>query len=343
MLHLAWRLLRLKVKDRFKAAESSDVPLDYFLFSCHEAELTHRSVKKDNPVTWPSIDDIEPDMSDDGQLRDAIQDLLSWYAAQFPQLKSPEYINFGRLAEIADPIARLSIDVRTMVSKLTGTDFHIGESGENESNPRHNQIWDILQEFVSQIFRQHSGLYLKYMQWCYEAPKNEIIEPGSRPPVGRFAPPMRSRGGDRGPRPGGGDRPPRGDHQRGGDRGGGRHQGRRDGQQGGGGNNHHRNDRGPRHRGGGRDRDRGGDRPHDHARAQASAAGTEAAIAEVMEAVQRLREDANINEIPLRPANSFNRRLQHEQIKGSGFFSSSAGEGPSRAVVISRTDQGSGE
>ncbi len=319
----------MKVKERFKAAENSDVPLDYFLFSCYEAETTHRNAKKDNPLTWPSISDLSPDETDVEQLRDVIQDLLSWYAAQFPQLKSLNVINFGRLAEVVEPVAKLSIDVRAIAEKLTGLEFHIGASNENASDIRHQRIWDALQEFISQIFRQHQGLYLKYLQWCYEASKDEVYELGSRPPVGRFAPPMRSRfGGDR-DRGGGGDRGPRqqSSHhdrpQRGGrgdgDRGRDRHQGRRD--QG-----------GPRrgHGGGGRDRD--GHRGNNNN-------GTEVALAEVMDAVQRMREDTSLSEIPLKPANSFNRRLQHEQIKSSGFFSSSAGEGPSRAVVISRAER----
>lgn len=63
---------------------------------------------------------------------------------------------------------------------------------------------------------------------------------------------------------------------------------------------------------------------------------TEAALAEVNQAIDSLKSNSSIDEVTLKPANSFYRRIQHQQIVDAGFHSFSVGEGPDRAVKVAR-------
>ncbi len=65
---------------------------------------------------------------------------------------------------------------------------------------------------------------------------------------------------------------------------------------------------------------------------------TEAALAEVDQAIAQLRSDTSVEEVMLKPTNSFYRRIQHQKIVDAGFHSFSVGEGPSRAVKVARKD-----
>ena len=95
---------------------------------------------------------------------------------------------------------------------------------------------------------------------------------------------------------------------------------------------------------GGRDRNRGGDRGGrggqrggNFKKGKPQRSPEEAkAIATVENGVRALKANGNLREIDLESSNSFHRRLQHEAVKGSGFFSYSKGEGTDRRVVLTR-------
>lgn len=61
-------------------------------------------------------------------------------------------------------------------------------------------------------------------------------------------------------------------------------------------------------------------------------------MAEVNQAIEQLRSNADVGEVTLKPNNSFYRRIQHQAIVDAGFHSQSVGEGPDRAVKIARKD-----
>ena len=58
---------------------------------------------------------------------------------------------------------------------------------------------------------------------------------------------------------------------------------------------------------------------------------------------QALDADPNLSEFTLPPANSFYRRLQHEEVKKIGYHSRSDGEGQQRSVVMLRYPPESGD
>ena len=65
---------------------------------------------------------------------------------------------------------------------------------------------------------------------------------------------------------------------------------------------------------------------------------TDVALAEVDRAIETLRADTSLDEVTLKPQNSFYRRVQHQKIVDAGFFSNSVGEGPERAVKVGRKE-----
>ena len=62
------------------------------------------------------------------------------------------------------------------------------------------------------------------------------------------------------------------------------------------------------------------------------------ALAEVDHAITTLLGGPEQRSVTLKPTNSFYRRLQHQKIVDAGYESNSVGEGPDRAVQISRKD-----
>lgn len=61
------------------------------------------------------------------------------------------------------------------------------------------------------------------------------------------------------------------------------------------------------------------------------------ALTEVESAVKKMLDDAQLEQITLKPQNSFIRRKQHKKIISLGFASTSVGEGQERAVQILRS------
>jgi predicted RNA-binding protein Jag len=57
---------------------------------------------------------------------------------------------------------------------------------------------------------------------------------------------------------------------------------------------------------------------------------------ETRKAIARLKEDSGLQEVLLKPQNSFIRREQHVVISDAGFGTESRGEGKERAVCIIR-------
>ena len=59
---------------------------------------------------------------------------------------------------------------------------------------------------------------------------------------------------------------------------------------------------------------------------------------DVYKAVRNLQKDSELEEVVLKPANSFYRRMQHEKAMEAGFKSFSVGEGQDRAVRLARNE-----
>lgn len=318
-----------------------EVSLDYFLYSCFEAE----KLKKGQPVKHSAV--IETLLHDEQTLGldefyDGLLDTVSFYKAQYPDFGTDGPITMTTLNDIVPPFVDLHRDIRVLVESFTKT---------NEVNFLRDQLslspmWQSVERVISSSFPRNHDIFLKFLFWSFAEKGPDEDEVGQRPPIGRFSPfasraprfgdrsgpsgGKRRDGGsrfggdrDRGPRGGDRDRGPRNDRGDRGDR-----QPRADFE----GN---RGDRPRRDRGEGR-RDRG---PKEGPRAprDRDPRVEEESIAVVVKAARELRDNPGMLEFKLPPANSYYRLLQHQQVKKEGFFSRSEGEGQERALVITRT------
>ena len=356
--------------------------MDYFLFSCleHERLLAASKDHPDHDIYWPLLaagaDGKYSEDFEATKLSALLTRMLGWYRDEFPELGDRRPGDHETMIDLVPKITALNRDVGELYRVKMKE-----ELPEFDKSVGNNKFWDDIIDGVNNFFSGYAHFIVRYIQWSHAAEPMDDFVPGSRPPVGRYAPPaMRAPrpgggpgggrfggGGGGGPRggndrggggggrfSGGGPGGPRGGNERGGnDRGGGggRFSG---GGPGGprGGNDRGGNDRGGNDRGGGRfgggndrgnggggrGRDRGGDRgpgrpQHDDAETSRL---TDVAMQEVDRAISVLVADSAVDEVTLKPTNSFYRRIQHQKAIDSGYTSFSVGEGPDRAVKVAR-------
>jgi hypothetical protein len=328
-----------------------EVPMDYFLYSCLETERTSQSVRGEDEVYgWPVLAAYLSNPAADSEfasmpLAGLLTRMAAWYRDTYPALANIRVIDYESLLEIVEPLVDFNRDVSLLYKARTGEDLP-----DFEGSVGNNKYWDDIIATVAEYFRNNGHMYVRYIQWSHAAVEAENFNTGDRPPVGRFAPgfsrPAPS-GGSRGGREGNDRRPERGPPRGGSDRnaGGGRDRGpggpggnsrgpsngnmrnppRGDRPQG---DRPPRGDRGPRQEGRG-----GGDRKH---RDDVDSKLHDEAMAEVDRAIESLRNDESMDEVLLKPQNSFYRRIQHQKIVDMGYHSFSVGEGPDRSVRVAR-------
>lgn len=302
------------------------VSLDYFLYTCFEHENTTRIRPHSVDIRWPigfacSKQEI-PDEVTSLDLPELLKQACQWYLAKLPELNSSDPINLENLADIVPVFLLLNKDIDTVVKAKT--DDYLPSYEPDVEDP----VWTAVNAAFNENFPNMAKMYLRFLHWSHAAQPQEIdMEPGNRPPVGKYAP-RRSGGNmrnDRGGNRNGNQRNDRGD--RGGNRaqgnskqhGGNRNQNKNSNNNG---NNRNRNNRGGKGR---------PDKKHDVQLERES-------LKEVLIAVQKLNADTNIGEYRLPPANSYYRRLQHKQVEAEGLYSFSDGEGNDRAVVVVRDE-----
>lgn len=257
-----------------------------------------------------------------------LEDLICWYQVTFPSLCAYNALSRDILAEVVGPTVLLSFDlIRFSVAKSEPIPTF------NEKIAETSSFWLELNQLIEKRFPVYAPFITSYLHWTFGEEKVESIEPGSRPPVGRFSPRFgRGSGSHDGPRDHDGPRRPRGPRTRG-----------PENSQG------FQNDRPYR---GDRGRDRGDDRrpPRDRYRdnhgnghgdrgdfrAENARRAEEKALKDVARALRELKADSALEEVLLLPTNSFLRRLQHRHINQAGFYSGSIGEGQNRAIKVTR-------
>lgn len=342
------------LKIRFKQAEGKEVREDLFLFSCYETERTRFALDGTFPgddIRYPILAGANPENVPasfaNKTLPDILTDVLAWYRDNRSEMAQESAFDHQLMNDVVAHLVALKHDLDLATRLKTGAPVPVYERATTET------FWEIVERRLRQLFPAQCHIYMRYLQWCYAEDMAEVFEPGSRPPVGKYAPPMRradrgpkgdrggrdrDRGGrdrDRGgrDRDRGGDRPPQPQQQREGKD---EDFGNRKDYNGGG-----RRDRG-RDRGRDRDRDRGRDRDRDRHRGggggnqQRNPELEEASLADVASGLSVLSKQPEMPEFALRPTNSFYRRLQHQQIARAGLYSYSQGEDPERCVVITR-------
>lgn len=342
---------RVNRKQRILESRGQTVPIDLFLYSCLEQERLLRAKGDENPyvIRWPLLGSgAEPQPSpelESMQLQGLMTRLIVWYRDTYPALTVTGAIDHELLHEVVEPLVSMNLDLARLYRHKTNEELPAFDKSVGN-----NRFWDDLENDVRTHFPQHGAMFLRYIHWSHAAEPVQDFEIGDVPPVGRNAPrlPRRDRD-DRGGRGG-----PRGSGDRGGrsgDRGGPRGSGMRErGPRSGGGDR----DRGPRGSGsgggdrdrgprsekrfGGADRDRGPRGPRGPRRdgGEADPKLEAAALADVQDAIKRLASEPGLDEVTLKPTNSFYRRIQHQNIVDAGYSSFSVGEGSERAVKVSR-------
>ena len=335
------------IRERFRAAATKEVVLDYFLYSCFEYE----KAKGENAFLprYPQRPAAGTDWDE------SLRNMLQYYKGAYSALGKATLMNHELMEDLLPAFVTMAKDFREIVQAATGEPVPPFKSNAGAVQV---PFWAKAHAMIVSEFPDHGKFLLRYLEWTHGFFEEEKYEPGSRPPVGKYAPSYRERhgtappprggsggpgrGGDRGP-PRGGDRgPPRGG---GGDRGP-RSDGPRDGGRGrdGGGRSGPGGPSGPRHdrpRGAGHDGRQdspGRDRP-DRDRPEKSEKLEAEAFKEVSDGIQFLKDNPGQREFALKPANSYYRRLQHQTAVEQGFNSRSAGEGNDRTVVISKADK----
>ncbi|MEN9834124.1 MAG: hypothetical protein RL011_317 [Pseudomonadota bacterium] len=328
-------------KQRVLAARGNEVPIDYFLYSCLEQERLERAQGGTTPtVQWPELSTSSDKVLDSSApFESQVPKLCQWYSDRFPELTSNRKIDHEQLVEVVPAFVAMCRDIAALFKLKSERELPSLPVKEGEDR----SPWDVIEDTIRRYFSSNSHLFLRFLSWAHGVEKVEEFAPGSRPPVGRYAPPPLPRSGsrDRDARPGRHDRDARpGRHDR---PSGGKGRGDRGGKQ-------EKPEYRPRQDRPARpDRDRNRSNPnqkdqgpqHDQRRRprkndEETAKLTEKALAEVSQAISTIRTDSSVHEITLLPTNSFYRRIQHQEVVDAGFVSNSVGEGADRAVKITR-------
>lgn len=340
------------------------VGIDSFLYSCLEQEKTLKAIpyRLKGLERWPlaRTSEEEPGHLKGKDTEELLKDMCEWYGTKFPELLEKDDLNLKVLSALSSATVFIHHDLLLIYNAQSEDEEDILPSLDGQAE---NPFWKKVFAGLKTSYPHWSNLIINFFRWNYnENPPEDLIEPGDVPPVGMFSPFVRRGfggaggrpGGDRGPRRSGGDRGASGNRRPGGDRGGDRGgRGERGGRNDRGGDRGGRSDRGERgqrgpaeHQGRGRgdghsgrgDRHGGpkrGDRERQH-NPERDQEFEAKAIQEVLEAVAQLRSNPGMEEVRLKPTNSFYRRIQHQRAKDEGMNSISVGEGADRALTIRR-------
>jgi hypothetical protein len=319
------------MKQRVELQRGRNVPIDYFLFTCLEHERTQRA-------TTASADGVDEDALNKGRwpimvgatletlpgelksmdLKGLMGRMSLWYAAQYPEMVEETPLDHIMLNNIVAPFMKFTLDLADLVLLKTGTALPAHNAETDESK----DVWATISVVLKEEFPGYYAYFDRFLRWAFADVEPEEIEEGSRPPVGKNMPNFR---GNRQPQGGG--------HQHRGQHGGGG--GGHRGQHGGRDRGNHRGD-GQRghHQGGGHKGRHGGGGGGGHNQ-QADAETEKLALAAVDDAIAKITS-GEVEEVFLKPMNSFYRRIQHQYAVDKGFESCSVGEGNERGVKVSK-------
>jgi hypothetical protein len=281
---------RVTVKQRFLQQQHSPLSKDYFLFSCLEYERLTKD--KNRSGSWPGIQSPQS-----ASIGDNVVQLVEWHLKSQPDVATLSLVNHEACTKAVPVVVEVCRDIALLYTARTNEPLP-SLTGKDLLHEAWKDIFRALRQTLGPV-----GAYAEdYLRWAYSNPDDEVVEPGSRPPVGRYAPPMLPRD-KRGPT-----KPLRREFE---PKGGGPAKKEKERHQ-----SPHPKKQPPK---------KGGD-----------SKGKEVALKEVEQALDRLRGEPSLSEVTLKPNNSFLRRLQHQVAVDAGFNTESTGEGPDRAVRISR-------
>jgi hypothetical protein len=316
------------MKQRVELQRGRNVPIDYFLFTCLEHERTQRAAAATadgadegilNKGRWPimvgaTLETLPGELKS-MDLKGLMGRMSLWYAAQYPEMVEETPLDHIMLNHIVAPFMKFTLDLADLVLLKTGTALpaHNAETAESKD------VWATISVVLKEEFPGYYAYFDRFLRWAFADVEPEEIEEGSRPPVGKNMPNFR---GNRQPQGGAGQQQRGGGgHHSGGHRsqhGGGRDRGNHRGSNQHGGGQHHKG----RHQSGGHNQ-------------QADAETEKLALAAVDDAIAKI-SSGEVEEVFLKPMNSFYRRIQHQYAVDKGFESCSVGEGNERGVKVSK-------
>lgn len=220
-----------------------------------------------------------------------------------PLLTTSDAVDFEKVGPITAEFVAFIIQLAAIYKKTTGNPLPVYSDDADAPD-----VWKSVIRIIDQKSPSAAGLFKQYFAWTYNEWETPVYEIGSRPPVGRYAPPPKPRLSTPGSK----------NSERSG-----KPSDRRESQPG---------------------NERGGSRynPTNNRARRAPPADTrdnrtvESAQSVVQKAVATLTGDPRLEFVDLPAANSFQRRQQHHFANELGFHTKSIGEGTTRAVRISR-------
>ena len=291
---------------------NNDVNIDYFLYSCYEHEQTLLSLKQEERLRgWDELGSVLESSKEELNLRDLLFNLINWYKGKYPVLLTKKKLNIEELNDITDPLCTLNHDIDTLY------EFKCDEKiPPFEASVGNNRIWDHIKEAMTTHFPEHGLLYTRYIEWRHSSEKKMTPEElASRPPVGRFIPKLNAH--QRAQNSGyknKSTRPRNNNNQQ------------RD-------NNRYKDNNNRNYQ----NSNKRGHAPSKRRPPKEVDSKLEGlALAEVDKAIESLVKNHKLDEIILKPQNSFYRRLQHQKAVDLGYRSFSVGEGADRSVRIER-------
>lgn len=326
---------RPSLKENYLQALGKPVSLDFFLFTCHEEEVTLKSLKAPfrahiNTTRWPHVasyyKDSKPQAlkAPQGVKTDAVElaseetatlspvlaeqeltalipELCRWYAAAFPLLAGRDVMDYSIHAQLLQPFVLLSQDFATLVHLKLGRPM--AAYAAEDSLPSDQALWQALELALKQHFPAYAPYMLAYFQWYFRIALPPTYDLASIPPVGRYALLLQ--------------RSSRKAQQKA---------------------------AAEQQQARWQEREReaavkavpANKEPSSQAKEPSSQAKEKEALAEVEEALQAFGANLELQELSLSPQNSYLRRLQHQRVVEKGFKTESSGEGALRAVKILR-------
>ena len=170
------------VRDRMVKSLGRDIRLDYFLYSVREAIATLDSMEKLAPEGHSQVA-VAFAGDGDGFIA-AVRELARWYRQKYETLSFSAALDYELLGDVLDPIAYFVYDLKVMAKKSGQEIPFIGA----EPPGFWRDCFPILKEELGR-----TGDWLtKYLAWEFRCQEDESVIPGSRPPIGRYAPRIES-------------------------------------------------------------------------------------------------------------------------------------------------------
>ncbi|MFK7872323.1 MAG: hypothetical protein AB8C84_04015 [Oligoflexales bacterium] len=308
------------IKERYVLAAGREVPLDYFLYCCLEEERTRKDLESSGDG-WERLQGLSKDHTPKevlkGSLADQVRECAKWYATNAPQLTDHEPLDYERHAAVVPRFVAMIEDLDLLI-RARGNG-HVPCRPLLGNKP--DQMWLMVDEVIDTTFPGYSHLMLEFLQWAFGEESRVEYDPGSLPPVGRYAAMLRARNKKRVPR----------NHKKPSPQqsGGRRHQGSASGVP------RRRDEQSPNRN----SNPKRSNQSHEN-RAPRPQQQSENLDAPTMKELERgmdvLKQDTGLEHYTLKPQNSFVRRLQHKKIVSAGFGSASVGTGQTRSVRIVR-------